>query len=78
MSRATWESLRWTLSTKGHAIRSQWNDWHVSVYQRPNENVYRFRIDGALPGAVSTKHATRLLWDRVIRWLPAGRSERAS
>ncbi len=64
-----WLALPWTRSEKGHANRTSWAGRHVSIYRKPNDDTFRFRIDGPLPGVTDTKGAIRALWLAVLRWV---------
>lgn len=69
MTLTDWLALPWTRSAKGHAIRTSWAGRHVSIYWRPNDSTFRFRLDGPLPGAADAKGAIRALWLVALRWL---------
>ncbi len=59
--------LTWARSAKGYSIFTRWRGMHLSVYQRPNEATYRFRIDGAFPVAVTSTHeAVASLWRGLL------------
>jgi hypothetical protein len=59
--------LAWTRSAKGYSIFTRWRGMHLSIYSRPNEETYRFRIDGAFPVAVTSTHeAVGFLWRRLL------------
>ncbi len=59
--------LEWTRSAKGHAIRTVWRGCHLSVYRRPNEQRYRFRLDGRFPETITrASEAIGYLWARLL------------
>ena len=63
----------WQRSAKGHSVFTRWRGLHVSVYRRPNEDSYRFRLDGALPARLATTtEAIGFLWQTVVSRIGKG------
>ena len=63
----------WQRSKAGSSLFTRWRGLHLSVYQKPNQETLRFRLDGPLPARITTTtEAIGFVWQTIVSRIGRG------